>query len=249
MPSISSLSKSQLITAVENLGEKPPSCWGKTELQTRLAELETEHGIVRTSKKEQTNLQMWTARLNEAAKKKDTLRTFIREVLKIHVDYDLNKERMLHYAMDRIYEISSPDLRDPVGFGTHAGLTYAEVRDQQKEYCQWVLRTANQEAHCTKLGRLAKWLKNPETKMENEFPVPPSTKAKDAKTGPTTTSVSSQDSVTQIAQGQQQLQQQLTSMMTLMSTLVEDVEDLKGELPHKPSRKTTNGQDLSQQNP
>jgi hypothetical protein len=56
------------------------------------------------------------------------------------------------YAMEKIYVITQPDDQDPMGFGTHASRSYAEVKSEFPDYCQWAKTTAHEGQHSVLWG-------------------------------------------------------------------------------------------------
>lgn len=246
MPSIASLKKPELIQALRDLGEEPPASWKVTGLRVRLMELEEEQGITRHSGKVKTDLQGWVLKLNAAAKKKSNLQGFCQTELGLTVSMNETIVQLQKAAMERIYLVSKIDSTDPVGFGTHASLSYQEVQQQYPEYCQWVMKTAAEGQHNPRLGRLARWIQqnpyNPEETKNMVKEITPKSKAKGGgKSGYPPRMASTphkEETFTETASSSStavllQTQQMMTEMMKAVGTLKEEVEQLKEDRPRK----------------
>ena len=171
MPALSAMKKEELIEAIRALGEEPPLTWKVLDLKCRLQELEEEQGISRKSGVMRTDLESWVIRLKHASKKKTCLQTFVTEDLGGSLTGNETMEKLTRLAMDRIYQISKPTGQDPVGMGKHAAATYAEVFQEYPEYCQWVIKTAEEgEAH-PRLTRLSRPKRDHQGVPSVRFPV------------------------------------------------------------------------------
>eukprot|EP00435_Cladocopium_sp_Y103_P060537 s526_g22.t1 len=240
MPTIASLKKPELIEAIQNLGEEPPTAWGTVELRCRLAELEEAHGIIRQSGKTKTPLQQWVVKLNTATKKKCVLEEFAQQELGITNVGNSTMTQIQKAGMERIYVMSATHPSDPVGFGENAHMTYEELQEVNPGYCQWVMKMASEGSTCYRLSRLATWLENNPKTAENmvtqkKMPV---AKAKS----------SSQKSRSRASSSSAQ-SEAIKETQAMMGTLVEVVKDLKNEVealkeerPHKKKEISTDSE-------
>ena len=166
MPSLSAMRKPELVAAIKALGE---------ELLPNgpLMELEEEKG---NRGRVYTNLQMWTIRLNEAAKRKEDLKTFLREELQVAVSNNSTIAQLTKQGMEKIYVITTPSGSDPMGFGENSNMTYDEVKTQRADYRRWAIKTAKQGATGVRLGRFVRWLEmgdQEQNAMDVTRPAPP----------------------------------------------------------------------------
>ncbi len=249
--------KASYVQALASFGEVPPKTWGVTELKNRLLELEEEHGIVRVKGRVTTDLQAWTVKLNKAATKKAQLQAFCQQELGLTISWNETIDQLKRLAMEKIYYVSDLSPQDGVGFGAHASLTYEEVALSQKEYCVWVIKTA-QEGGCNyRLSRLARWLETvgkeevPKTSeitskgYKKQPPIPKTKAAPSSLVEPapenhsprgSNRSATSSEAVRMMEQTQKMMQQ----MMGAMANIKEEVEQLKEEKPHK-KKNTSDG--------
>ena len=153
---MSKVRKEDVIHAIQEFRETPPSTWTLTELKMRLDQLRAEHGITKQNKGK-TDLRQWVIQLNVASKKKANLQEFCKK-LDLPLTHNETIAQLQKRAMAKIYDVSQPDPADPVGFGKAASLTYEEVK-QDVNYCKWVVQTWEEGSTCPQLGRLARWLK------------------------------------------------------------------------------------------
>lgn len=152
MPAIQSLKKPELIAAIRELGEEPPTKWHIPELRVRLQQLEEEHGIERRKGKAKTNLQQWMQRLSQASKKKLSLSAFCKDELEMTLTGNETMIQMEKMATEKIYTISLPNGEDPMGFGQHANLSYYEVLDQHPSYAEWAVCTMKEGGCLARFG-------------------------------------------------------------------------------------------------
>lgn len=217
--------------ALRELGEEPPVKWGLTELKVRLLELEQELGVS-SQKRQVTPLQQMTRALNKASTKKATLQQFCEELGITNVA-NSTITQLQKCAMDRIYMQSKADASDPVGFGTHAAMSYGEIAQSQVEYCQWVVATA-QEGQCShRLTRLANWLEQNPEQVGKPANKPGGYHKPEPKVKAAPKATSSQGSVgsndTAVLLGA------MTKIMTQMEYMQEEMDELRGRA-HKKSK-------------
>lgn len=162
--SLQKMTKAELIAEINKLGETPPSKWSKVELTTRLCQLYEEKGIS-YGRQQKTELRKMVVALNQASRKKADLMEFCTQTVGVHISGNHTIPQMQKLALTRIYEMTTPDASDPVGFGKGASLSYAEIKED-KQYCHWVIQTSKEGTCCPQLARLARWLEMP--KLQNQ---------------------------------------------------------------------------------
>ena len=246
MPAISTMNRAQLQSALRELGEQPPEQWKNAELKVRLMELEEEKGLdqLRRTRHQGTELMTWVTRLNQAMKKKASMQEFCTSDLGLTITGQETMMTLQKVAMENIYVISQPEGQDPMGFGTHASRTYAEVKSEFPDYCRWAVTTAHEGQHSVRLGRFVKWLEmtpkeyktkpnymsqHGKVKMENvkqEQGVPEAT--------PSESSMGS-------TQALMQAKNMMMEMMGKMAELQEGMEELRQERPRKKTEASSDG--------
>ena len=77
---------------------------------------------------EQDGLAAWMADLNKASRKKDLLKAFCEERLKLSLSGSETIPVLQKKAARQIYEVSVASAMDPVGFGKWSTLTYGQLR-------------------------------------------------------------------------------------------------------------------------
>ena len=132
------MSKAQLIEKIQEYGETPPSTWGKTQLEGRLAELKHLHQV-----EEGSQTKSRVAELNKAARKKDHLLAYMKDNNIQHSGHETISQ-LLALGHRHILETTSPRGSDATRFGKHANLTYSEVANQDWNYVQWMLTTCQE---------------------------------------------------------------------------------------------------------
>lgn len=231
------MSRSELVEAIEKMGETPPSKWSRIELRTRLMELYEEKGIA-YGRKQKTELRQGVVKLNQVSRKKFELQKWCQETLQIPVSGNETIAQLQRAAMVKLYQTTQADETDPVGFGKAASLSYGEVLTDT-QYCQWVIATA-QEGQCSpQLARLASWLeqqhqesknKNTDVPMKKGYPEPQprvTMKAKPEKSSGSQTSASSSATMEVLAQ-----------LMETMKEIKEEVNELKEDRPRKKEKES-----------
>lgn len=232
IPAMSRMNRGELVTALQAFGETPPSKWTIPELRTRLLQLQEEHGVVTSKGKKVTDLRQHVVQLNQASKKKSVLQQYC-DKLGVPINYQETIPQLQMTAMTKIYEISKPDGSDPVGFGKGAALTYDELRED-KQYCQWLMKTWEEGSTCPQLSRFARWYQqiemNPtvntnktDTKKTDEPNLTIKTPVKEEKAE----TVSSQSEATQ------EMVMVMRQMMMTMTEIKEELSDLHPERPRK----------------
>lgn len=218
--------KPEFIAALRQRGEDPPTKWGMTELRTRLLELQEENGEI-NQKGCATELQVKVKEMNKASRRKPDLQAWCRTEMGMPDMPNATIAQLQKAAMEKIYMSTTAHPNDPVGFGEHASLNYAEIKETQKEYCQWV-KTTYQEGDCNyRLARLARWLmKEPDqvskktdktgNKIEKKKETPSQSTTKEDDTGA--------------------LMQVMQQMVQRMESMQEEMEDLRGRSHKKPNR-------------
>eukprot|EP00435_Cladocopium_sp_Y103_P039213 s2053_g10.t1 len=205
--------KADVISELRLLGEEPPAQWTMVELRTRLAEL--------MPKKQSTELQLWVKALNRASKKKSELIAWMSSELGVTNMENSTMVQLQKAAMERIYQKAAAHETDPVGFGTHCQLSYIEVKVQEPEYCQWVMKT-QKEGQCSyRLQRLALWLE--ETKDVVMRPEQPKSKKPMAAEAARSSAEN------------QELMAVMQQMMHKMENMQDELEEVRGR-HHKKSK-------------
>ncbi|CAE7826018.1 unnamed protein product [Symbiodinium sp. KB8] len=165
------MNKAQLQDAIRARGEEPPREWSNVELRDRLTELMELNGET-TSGTKKTDLRQWIAELNKNSKKKELLKTFCEERLKI----TLSGSETIPVLQKKVSVASA---MDPVGFGKWSTLTYGQLRREQPAYATWVQETLLEggESCDYRLSRLGNWLMNQPDEETVEVPekMPPTT--------------------------------------------------------------------------
>lgn len=228
------LNKTELVEAIQEYGEEPPSSWTTVELKNRLTELGG--SVNKKTGKGKSELQSWTIQLNKASRKKSQLQEFCREELKLTITNNETIAQMEQMAMEKIYYLAKCDSQDGVGFGLHSSMTYEQLQIEQPRYCEWVMTTAKEGGCCYRLARLARWLE--EQKDLPKQVVKPSPKAKNPPKKPgksvgKSSEAGSQSSNEQVMAMMQNTQAMLNQVMTVVGALKEDVDVLKEDKPHK----------------
>lgn len=110
------MNKEELRSAIQKLGETPPSTWGVTELTVRYNEILVEKGIsVDSQKKMGDTLQARVSHLSLMSKNKGMLRNWMEQELGAVVHPTDTIAVMQKAAMQRIYLITPARSDDPVG--------------------------------------------------------------------------------------------------------------------------------------
>ena len=242
---MSGMTNQQLRAQIQKYGENPPSRWTKAELQMRLEELSGQNAFVAAPKAraEKSQYQQLVQDLNAAARKKDHLIAFCEKTLRLNVSQNMTINQMRREAMFAIYQKSTPDPTDVVGFGKHASLTYEEIKMHHPDYARWVTTTASENAADSdpRLQRLAGWLENnparvghaattmarrAEASQDVKVPLPETTKSKGKKTSASSGYSESEASAS-------------SSQVSMLAHLVEQLREEVADLKKEPRRKKT----------
>lgn len=224
MRTIASMNKAELIAALKELGEEPPTQCKVIDLQVRLVAKEEEMGISALRTKETTELKTWTTRLNQALRKKSNAQEFIRTELNLTLTGNETLMDLQRKGLNKIYQMTTPSGQDPVGFGEHSDLTYAELKVTQPRYCAWVIKTMQENPeHGLRLGRLGKWLKMDPEKMKTSTQPIYMTQPKKEKESASSVKI-------EVATGSHEL---MTKMAAQVQALAEEVHELRQERPQK----------------
>ena len=140
---MASWTRDQLRAALESEGEQPPRQWTKVELRMRLEEITkkplTSKGPEKLGK---TEYEQMVVLLNKASRKKAELVKFCENRLHMTNVESYTIPRLQQLALVRIYEVTTPDMKDKIGFGKYSEMNYDEVMYADPGYCQWVMETA-----------------------------------------------------------------------------------------------------------
>ena len=158
MPAISKMNKKELAQEIEELGGTANLDRRRLELQVQLISLREEQGIPNHSRAAQTDYQKWTVAMNKAGPKKADLVRFMEQELQMTPRSNDTIVQLQKAALLKIYDLAAPHETDPVGFGQHSSLSYAETVAAHPEYVRWV-RTTAAEGQCNPLmTRFYNWL-------------------------------------------------------------------------------------------
>ncbi|CAE7233664.1 RE1 [Symbiodinium sp. CCMP2592] len=149
-------------------GEQVPKQWTKVELLQRIEEV-TGRDLTREKKSsatEASEYRVLVRDLNQASRRKAELQKFCAERLNMNVNHNLTIAQLQKDAMAVIASRTPPEPADFVGFGKHASLSYALVKENHPEYCRWVVQTAREGQCNPRLLRLAGWLENDVEKVQ-----------------------------------------------------------------------------------
>ncbi|CAE7221517.1 Faim2 [Symbiodinium microadriaticum] len=152
-------------------GETAPKQWTRIELLQRVEEV-TGVDYTRPKKAEKSDYQQYVTALNKAAGRKADLQKYCSEVLKMEVNVNYTIPQLHKEALSVVYGLARPDPSDLVGFGRHSQLTYATVKAEHDQYCQWAVQTAREGQCNPRLRRLAGWVANDVTlvkRAQEEF--------------------------------------------------------------------------------
>ena len=249
------VSKAEMVAELARLGEIPPKQWTMVELATRLDELRAERGLPPFGQaKSPTPLRKEVVRLNEASKKKSTLQEYVQQHLRLPISGNETILQLQKYALTKIYQITEASAEDPVGFGSHASLTYQEVMEQQPKYVEWCLTMAKEGQTDPRLARLAEWAQQQqEPEMFKKVNHPPAAtsaemeakgymqsgqKMKKKAAPSVTSSVSESVTSSQMAQTQAMIQQ----LANVVTDLKDEIQQVKQELPRKETKKETDAE-------
>ncbi|OLP95145.1 Retrovirus-related Pol polyprotein from transposon TNT 1-94 [Symbiodinium microadriaticum] len=164
------MNQAQLREAILARGEEAPREWSNVELRDRLTEL-MELGGETVGNARKTDLRQWISDLNKASRKKEQLKNFCEERLKITLQGNETIPMLQKRATKVIYEVSIANALDPVGFGKFSTMTYGQVRREQPQYSRWVQETLLEGGNSCdyRLIRLGTWLMNqPDEDVEEE---------------------------------------------------------------------------------
>ena len=156
---MSSITVPKLREVLAEHGETAPKQWTRMELLQRVEEV-TGVDYTRPKKAEKSDYQQYVTALNKAAGRKADLQKYCQEVLKMEVNVNYTIPQLHKEALSVVYGLSRPDPSDLVGFGRHSQLTYATLKAEHDQYCQWAVQTAREGQCNPRLRRLAGWLAN-----------------------------------------------------------------------------------------
>eukprot|EP00439_Symbiodinium_sp_Y106_P037075 s1778_g4.t1 len=233
------MTKIQLQEAIRARGEEPPKEWSNVELRDRLTELMEMHGeSVGGSRK--TDLRQWMTELNKCSRKKELLRNFCEERLKISLDGNETIPVLQKKATKVIYEVSVANAMDPVGFGKWSTLSYGQLRREQPSYANWVQETLLEGGNTCdyRLSRLGNWLMNqPDEEIEEA-----NTETKMATTATKSTTIANYP-IPSTTEEPRISNDQLKILMDTMTAMKEEIkqlrEDQKSEEPRRKKKDET----------
>lgn len=161
---MSSNLRADLIKKINDYGEEPPKHWKCAHLRARLVELKAEHGDLNS-----TPLKKLEKELSKmASQKKAVLQEYVMGK-GLEITGNETKDQLVALVL-RTYGAQIPGCSaDSLGFGTHASMTYGEVKSSVPTYCAWVITTYQESggqdgSSSWRLKRLAKWLMSEDSK-------------------------------------------------------------------------------------
>lgn len=241
MPAISKMNKKELAQEIEELGGTANLDRRRLELQVQLISLREEQGIPNHSRAAQTDYQKWTVAMNKAGPKKADLVRFMEQELQMTPRSNDTIVQLQKAALLKIYDLAAPHETDPVGFGQHSSLSYAETVAAHPEYVRWV-RTTAAEGQCNPLmTRFYNWLEGQTSVGSNleKTKAKPTTTPK-AKTEPRGYPKSSATSAKAPSESQGSMDSQtMQQLVGVLQSLQKDVQELKSERRETRARKET----------
>lgn len=87
--------------------------------------------------------------LNAASRKKSQLVEHVTQVLRVPVNGNETVKQLMNRGIQAVYDQAPASGEDPVGFGQHAGKTYAQLLQEDPQYCRWVTTMAKEEETCS----------------------------------------------------------------------------------------------------
>ena len=220
----------------------------------RLKELEQAGEITSPSPaKSKTPLQQAVQELNKAGSKKSMLQKYVTEECGIKITGNETMPVLTQRAMSHLLATVEPVGSEHLGFGKYANQTYQSVAENDHQYCQWAVTTA-EEGQCSEyLRRFATWLKmmkedkekmkaRPRAKVDlgklvaknkmggytttgTEDPTPGTVKKEEI---PTTTTSTASSSTTEAM---------INQLASAVQTLAQEIQAIKEEKSSKPPRK------------
>ncbi|OLQ11583.1 hypothetical protein AK812_SmicGene4618 [Symbiodinium microadriaticum] len=148
----------QMVLSLRAYGEEPPKEWKKVQLLQRLKELEEQGEIVAPASKSKTPLAQAVSNLNRAGSKKALLQKFVMDECGIKVTGNETMHILTQRAMSHLLATVEAVGEEPLGFGKYASQSYETVAQNDPQYCNWAITTA-EEGPCSEyLKRFATWL-------------------------------------------------------------------------------------------
>eukprot|EP00435_Cladocopium_sp_Y103_P053596 s94_g17.t1 len=234
---MSRLSQKELRAEIQRLGEDPPPKWTKAELQHRLDELYVEKDVTPPGRKPKTALRQQVIALNANSKNKRLLQTWCQVSLGMPITGNETIPQLQKAAMTRIYQETTPDGQDPVGFGKAAAMTYQEIAADH-QYCHWVKQTAAEGGCSVQLSRLAKWLVAQESRGSNQVDAKMMAQNNEpAPMKPPQMSPEGVDCSASQASMSSTAMQLIFQLTEAVKDLKEEVTDLRQEQPRRPRKK------------
>jgi uncharacterized small protein (DUF1192 family) len=234
------MSKKELQHELADLGEDAPEKWTKLELRSRITELREESDLPEMGKQSKTPLQLEVQALNKASRKKEGLKQYAENVLKLPLSGHETTPQIQAKAMRHLYKTVPAVAGDYVGFGKHASLQYVDLLDYPA-YTNWLLKTFEEEPEADpRLKRVAAWL------LENKDKPRRSTSASEAagsnyrrETQKNNLNTQGYEKETSPGVSPDMVQ----NLMQTIEALKSEVAELKGERPRK-TRESTEDKSL-----
>eukprot|EP00438_Fugacium_kawagutii_P028245 Skav200118 [mRNA] locus=scaffold3069:77107:77922:- [translate_table: standard] len=244
--------RAEMVTEMARLGGGPTRQWSCAEVMTRLNELRAENNLPPFGKaKQATPLRKEVIQPNAASKKRADLMNHVIQHLGVPCTGHETIDQLMQIGLLKIYQVTEPSSEDPVGFGKYATLSYQELKETQKDYAIWAMKTASENQSDYRLQRLATWLtqQNESNMGQESSPVihalnskemaaagylPNGAKIKqEALKKEDVISMRSSGSGSVTSSQILQTQALISQLGEIVSDLREDVQEIKQELPRK----------------
>jgi hypothetical protein len=156
---MSRLTKEQIYDELMQLGGVVPQRWTRMEMANRLAELKEARGESTRRGPTPTAYQQIVTKINTHSKRKSDLVKYCTEELKLELTGCETIAQLQRKGLQYAQSLTLPEGRDLVAFGKHAEKSYAELKAEFPDYCQWVLKTSKESNETdARLKRLSTWL-------------------------------------------------------------------------------------------
>ena len=146
------------VKKMKSYGEEPPKHWTCAQIKARLSELKMENGDMNTTPMKQLEKELGQI----ANKKKIVLQEYMTSK-GVQITGNETKDQLVSLGL-RTFGAQMPGhSEDSLGFGTHASMTYGEVKNTVPSYAAWVIKTYQEGGgqagdSSWRLKRFAKWL-------------------------------------------------------------------------------------------
>ncbi|CAE7660458.1 unnamed protein product [Symbiodinium sp. CCMP2592] len=224
---------------LEEFHEHAHTKWTKAEIACRIRELQEAQGQNPFAKgKNRTPLREQVVQLNRHKKNKAMLTEYVTAEMGLMLNGNETVEQIEHRAIKEIYKIAPASPEDPVGFGRHASLSYAEVRKEHPGYATWVKKMAAETDDVDpRLRRYATWLGNTTSESPPEVLKLVGSQLREPTPEPPTTSSTKASSSTGYPSEETNVPTQLLQQLVMtVKNLQEEMQEMKMKEPEKPRK-------------